>query len=711
MINFFQVKKAYIWFLAEKKFFLQYLYELYFLKFFKFSRIFKLKETKFKTTLYPFSETFCSNMLLKIQAEKLLDIFANLCITTSHTLKFYFQEINLLDKTISKKLLKSTNFIKKRKTPQFFFENTITPFILNYAAELQDELYKKRTYFRFKKKENLEGLFFKFYRFLLKWITPIFELKIFQVYLMSLNLKMFKFANSSKYKENIFREFKNNVINFPSKSVLLIFSFLFLKSFSSRNLSLITINTFYYNNNLDHFARTARKNIPSLIEFLKQAYGKMSFFLNKKQNLFVLKVQKKFLRYETKLQEFPSKKLELPDLNFIYKEVKRFTKISSIMLINLETKAFSDFILTLNEFQSFFLKVLDTKELSLKISHSKRVKTQLFETYIFNKIMYSNCYLFKKLCLLPKFQKNNLNGLLKILNREISFTILKYNSKKFFQVIQMYQKKYNIVNFLEFLFLSTLTMTIKNYLFSKSYLSSLNQTLYAEKTKYEFLIIINHKFKILKILNLLKNIQIWFFYKDSFLNSKTDIYFYNFQIDEKQNLSIFNNSTKIPVIFKSSPNKDKKCIFIYKNSLILVLKFNNIIQLPIKWEQENYTIALKKMFKNYSNKNQNIVITNITEKIYVWVYHYRYIIVKHYFLELDRKLFQALWKWAIRRHNNKNKNWIKMKYFYQTTQKNLLFAMYIGHTKLLNELDPVPRFVYIPFHLQLFLTLKNTVKV
>ncbi len=47
---------------------------------------------------------------------------------------------------------------------------------------------------------------------------------------------------------------------------------------------------------------------------------------------------------------------------------------------------------------------------------------------------------------------------------------------------------------------------------------------------------------------------------------------------------------------------------------------------------------------------------------------------KKVFSYCDGILFQFLWTWAKRKHPNKNKNWIRKKYFHFTSQKKWFFG-------------------------------------
>jgi len=46
-----------------------------------------------------------------------------------------------------------------------------------------------------------------------------------------------------------------------------------------------------------------------------------------------------------------------------------------------------------------------------------------------------------------------------------------------------------------------------------------------------------------------------------------------------------------------------------------------------------------------------------------WANYHRHVVSKVTFAKTGHAIFQALWRWAKRRHPNKSKQWIKEKYF------------------------------------------------
>ena len=67
------------------------------------------------------------------------------------------------------------------------------------------------------------------------------------------------------------------------------------------------------------------------------------------------------------------------------------------------------------------------------------------------------------------------------------------------------------------------------------------------------------------------------------------------------------------------------------------------------------------------------LINTLNPKIRGWANHYRHVVAKETFSYVDSQIFSALWRWAKRRHPNKNKFWIKTKYFTKIGSRNWCF--------------------------------------
>lgn len=57
-----------------------------------------------------------------------------------------------------------------------------------------------------------------------------------------------------------------------------------------------------------------------------------------------------------------------------------------------------------------------------------------------------------------------------------------------------------------------------------------------------------------------------------------------------------------------------------------------------------------------------------------WATYHRHVTSKRLFAKVDHALFQALWKWARRRHPTKPKQWVKSRYFHSIETRQWVFA-------------------------------------
>ena len=64
------------------------------------------------------------------------------------------------------------------------------------------------------------------------------------------------------------------------------------------------------------------------------------------------------------------------------------------------------------------------------------------------------------------------------------------------------------------------------------------------------------------------------------------------------------------------------------------------------------------------------------------------------FAKLDHLIFRALWRWALRRHPNKGRRWVKRRYFRSVESRDWLFQSE-GHRLVLLSKIPVGRYVKI----------------
>ena len=72
-------------------------------------------------------------------------------------------------------------------------------------------------------------------------------------------------------------------------------------------------------------------------------------------------------------------------------------------------------------------------------------------------------------------------------------------------------------------------------------------------------------------------------------------------------------------------------------------------------------------------KTENLIHV-LNDKLRGWSNYHRHICAKRTFEYISHCIFKELWRWAIRRHPNKGKCWIKEKYFRTASTRNWVFS-------------------------------------
>ncbi len=102
----------------------------------------------------------------------------------------------------------------------------------------------------------------------------------------------------------------------------------------------------------------------------------------------------------------------------------------------------------------------------------------------------------------------------------------------------------------------------------------------------------------------------------------------------------------------------------YKGKLLTKPSKKNILAFL-----ENIRILIK---KNATAKTENLIHL-LNPKLRGWANYYRHGVSSKTFAQVDHNIFQALRKWAKRRHPNKSSDWIDKKYFCQVEYDNWVF--------------------------------------
>lgn len=106
-----------------------------------------------------------------------------------------------------------------------------------------------------------------------------------------------------------------------------------------------------------------------------------------------------------------------------------------------------------------------------------------------------------------------------------------------------------------------------------------------------------------------------------------------------------------------------------------IRKYNG--KLLIKPSHKNLKTFLRNI-KQVINDNKTVtaghLIRLLNPKIKGWANYHRHIVAKDTFNYVDYRIWKLIWRWCKRRHNNRNKRWVKAKYFKSNGIRNWIFS-------------------------------------
>ncbi len=126
-------------------------------------------------------------------------------------------------------------------------------------------------------------------------------------------------------------------------------------------------------------------------------------------------------------------------------------------------------------------------------------------------------------------------------------------------------------------------------------------------------------------------------------------------------------------------------------------KYHQIGKLLIKPQKEkviNFLRKIQEVLSNNKTAKQESIIRMLNPMLRGFAMYYRFAVSKKTFSYIEWQLWNKLWRWAKRRHPNKNKSWIMEKYF-TTTGKKGVFKDEAGNEIINIASTPIVRFVKI----------------
>lgn len=94
---------------------------------------------------------------------------------------------------------------------------------------------------------------------------------------------------------------------------------------------------------------------------------------------------------------------------------------------------------------------------------------------------------------------------------------------------------------------------------------------------------------------------------------------------------------------------------------------------PAKESIKRFLKDIRDVIKRNKTAKAENLIRLLNPKIRGWTNYYRFVCSKETFAYVSHNIFQALWRWAKRRHPNKGKVWVKNKYYRREKVRDWLF--------------------------------------
>jgi RNA-directed DNA polymerase len=95
---------------------------------------------------------------------------------------------------------------------------------------------------------------------------------------------------------------------------------------------------------------------------------------------------------------------------------------------------------------------------------------------------------------------------------------------------------------------------------------------------------------------------------------------------------------------------------------------------PSKKSIKAFLRKIRKRIKESRDLTAGELIAALNPQIRGWALYHRHVVSKAIFHAADHAIFQAIWKWACRRHRRKSRRWVKDKYFPDTGPKRWVFT-------------------------------------
>jgi len=96
---------------------------------------------------------------------------------------------------------------------------------------------------------------------------------------------------------------------------------------------------------------------------------------------------------------------------------------------------------------------------------------------------------------------------------------------------------------------------------------------------------------------------------------------------------------------------------------------------PSKKNTHAFLEKVRRLIKENATIGQAVLIELLNPVIRGWANYHRHVSARAIFERVDHEIWQALWRWAKRRHPQKSPDWIKKRYFHSIDDSDWVFAV------------------------------------
>ena len=102
-------------------------------------------------------------------------------------------------------------------------------------------------------------------------------------------------------------------------------------------------------------------------------------------------------------------------------------------------------------------------------------------------------------------------------------------------------------------------------------------------------------------------------------------------------------------------------------------KVGKLLVTPAKKSVHRFLAEIRALFKANKMARTEVLIGQLNPKIMGWANYYRHVVAKTTFEYVDDCIYQSVSRWTARRHQKKNFDWIRKKYFRSQGLRNWIF--------------------------------------